>query len=200
MVPELPSGAVAQWPSLQLQSNKHQRHWKFRQLDSLCTAAEETSQSVNLRHARPSLFCSADTSQDWHSSAGLVYMLVWCESVQASWLCPPKLKDRASLIQSMWNVSVSQCIPCETFVCVKSSAACSRYSCHCGESCCTDPGDAGSSSKWVCWVTVKWAERIWTQQMKEAESVVGLVTQHGSEWRRSGPQDVAPTNAIMCVV
>lgn len=51
MVPELSTGTVAQWPNLQLRSNKHQRNWKFRQLDSLCTAAEETSYSVNLRHS-----------------------------------------------------------------------------------------------------------------------------------------------------
>lgn len=71
MVPELSSGTVAQWPNLQLRSNKHQRNWKFRQLDSLCTAAEETSYSVNLRHALLSfhthtfLFpAPTDTSQD----------------------------------------------------------------------------------------------------------------------------------------
>lgn len=49
MVPELSTGTVAQWPNLQLWSNKHQRNWKFRQLDS--TAAEETSYSVNLRYS-----------------------------------------------------------------------------------------------------------------------------------------------------
>lgn len=96
MVPKLPSGAVAQWPNLQLRLNKHQRHCKFRQLDSLCTAAEETSSSVSLRpellYARPSLSCSTDISQGWHSSAGLVYTLVWCESVQSSWLCPQTWK------------------------------------------------------------------------------------------------------------
>lgn len=64
MVLELSSGTVAQWPDRLLLSNKHQRNVKFRQLDSLCTAAEETICSVNLNPAltvRPLLFAFTHT-------------------------------------------------------------------------------------------------------------------------------------------
>lgn len=52
MVPELSSETAAQWPTICSSGQTNIKEiWKFRQLDIVCTAAEETSYSVNLRHA-----------------------------------------------------------------------------------------------------------------------------------------------------
>lgn len=72
MVPELSLGTVAQWPRCAASLKQTSKSiGGFKQLDTLCTAAQETSYLVNLRHWAQS--CShPDGEQDSNTSAGFV--------------------------------------------------------------------------------------------------------------------------------
>lgn len=156
----------------------------------------ETSQSVNLRHAgfymHAFLFpAPTDTLQSRYTSVGSVCMLVWCESVQSCVTVPPQLEDCGA---HMWSVSASA-YPMWT-----QRGSQSRYSCHCGESYRTEPGDAGSASKWVCCSCGEMSWEDLDSADERGRECGGTGTQHGSEWRRSGLQVVVPAYAPLYVL
>lgn len=217
MVPKLSSGPVAQWPDLQLQSNKHQRNWKFRQLDSLCTAAEETSNSVNLRHALQTcsylpLHAHLPLSRSHWYIAGPehlsrinvhVSVLVWvCASCVTATPQPGDLGACmwcvclacvmwVCVIESMWNMSVSV-YPMWKFGCMKASTASRLVAGTRVIVVSHTVKDAGSSSKRVCCCCgeMSWEDLVLADERSREHGGTG--TQHGSEWRRSVPQEVAP--------
>ena len=101
-----------------------------------------------------------------------------------------------SVIPSIWKTSFAACSMWK-FVCVKRSAAkrlagtCVIVVSHAAR---TGQMLESLQSEFVA-AAVKWAERIWTEQMKEA---VGTVAKHGCEQRRSATQQIAHTQ-VLCV-
>ncbi len=105
----------------------------------------------------------------------------------------------ACAIQGMWNMSVSAC-PMWKFVCMKGGAAPRLVAgTHVILVSHKDPGEAGSSSKWVCCCCGEMSWEDLDSADERSGECGGTGTQHGSERRRSGPQEVAPAYAIICV-
>lgn len=194
--PNFPSGTVAQWPNLQLCSNIKDTVSLY---NLMACVLQQRKPRILLTWGTHALLSPAPLMhRRADSSVGLAYMLVWCESVQASWLWPPqKLNDRTYVIQSMWNVSEDPVWKVHVQEKQRSLeqvlAALWWVILH------------GPRGYWKCFkVSLLSSSEMSCEDLDSADErsrmCGGTGTQHGSKWRRPGPQQVAPTDAFISVV